>query len=136
MKTSGWIGFDLDGTLADDRHESWPEPGPPIPEMYDRVKALIKMGIEVRIVTARAEDSRQIPIVKNWLRKQGLGDLEVTNEKDMDMIELWDDRAVQVERNSGKPLGPNLTDRLISSFVEPHRTFTLFVDLENDSKED
>lgn len=130
-----WIGFDLDGTLADDQHENWPEPGPPIPEMYERIKALIDLGIEVRIVTARAADAAQIPIVKNWLRKHGLGNLMVTNEKDMDMLELWDDRAVQVERNSGKPLGPNLTDRIISVY-KPESSFDLFKSLEKDTDEE
>jgi len=131
-----WIGFDLDGTLADDRHENWPEPGPPIPEMYERVKALIGFGIEVRIVTARATDPAQIPIVKDWLKKYDLGDLEVTNEKDMNMLELWDDRAVQVERNVGKPLGPNLTDRIISIYTKPKNTFDLFKSLEKETDEE
>ena len=130
-----WIGFDLDGTLADDQHENWPEPGPPIPEMYERVKALIDLGIEVRIVTARAADPAQIPIVKKWLRKHELGNLVVTNEKDMDMLELWDDRAVQVERNSGKPLGPNLADSIISIY-KPERSFDLFKSLEKDADEE
>lgn len=102
--------------------------------MYDRVKALIGLGIEVRIVTARAADPAQIPIVKKWLRDHDLGNLMVTNEKDMNMLELWDDRAVQVERNSGKPLGPNLADRIISSFPQPERSFDLFRDLEKDSE--
>jgi hypothetical protein len=35
-----------------------------------------------------------------------LPDLEVTNAKDMDMIELWDDRAVQVIPNTGNPVTP------------------------------
>jgi len=132
---SKWIGFDLDGTLADDQHENWPEPGPPIPEMYERVKALIDLGIEIRIVTARAEDPAQIPIVKEWLRKHGLGNLMVTNEKDMNMLELWDDRAVQVERNSGKPLGPNLADSIISIY-KPESSFNLFKSLEKDADEE
>ena len=131
-----WIGFDLDGTLANDVHERWPEPGPPIPEMYERVKTLIDLGIEVRIVTARAASAEQIPIVKNWLRKHGLGNLMVTNEKDMDMLELWDDRAVQVERNSGKPLGPNITDGIISTFTKPESSFELFKSLEKDADEE
>ena len=41
------------------------------------------------------------------VEKQGLPSLEITNAKDMDMIELWDDRCVQVIPNTGKPIGPN-----------------------------
>jgi hypothetical protein len=133
---SQWIGFDLDGTLANTETEHWPEPGDPIPEIYERVKALIDLGVEVRIVTARATDVAQIPIVKKWLRKHGLGNLMVTNEKDMNMLELWDDRAVQVEPNVGKPLGPNLTDRIISTYAKPESAFDLFKSLEKDADEE
>ena len=48
-----------------------------------------------------------IPPIKQWLTKHGLPNLEVTNCKDMDMIELWDDRCVQVVPNTGNPIGPN-----------------------------
>lgn len=132
---SQWVGFDLDGTLADTRTENWPEPGDPIPEIYERAKALIDLGVEVRIVTARAADAAQIPIVKKWLRKHDLGNLMVTNEKDMNMLELWDDRAVQVEPNTGKPLGPNITDRIISIY-KPENSFDLFKSLEKDTDEE
>lgn len=37
--------------------------------------------------------------------RQGLPDLEVTSEKDWLMIELWDDRAVHVEPNTGRIIG-------------------------------
>jgi hypothetical protein len=33
-----------------------------------------------------------------------LPDLEVTNVKDLHMIELWDDRCVQVTTNLGEPI--------------------------------
>jgi hypothetical protein len=31
--------------------------------------------------------------------------LKITNVKDRFMVELWDDRAVQVEHNTGKVVG-------------------------------
>ena len=34
-----------------------------------------------------------IPPIREWLKKHGLPELEITNAKDMDMIELWDDRV-------------------------------------------
>ena len=62
----------------------------------------------VKIVTARAQDPDQaIPPIREWLKKHGLPELEITNAKDMDMIELWDDRCVQVVPNTGNPVGPN-----------------------------
>lgn len=43
--------------------------------------------------------------VREWLRKHGLGDLEVTNMKDFDMELLFDDRCRQVETNTGRIIG-------------------------------
>jgi len=98
-----WIGVDLDGTLA--VHTSWKGDdhiGEPIPAMMERVQKWIKQGKTVKIFTARANNPKAIPYVKKWLKKHGLGQLEVTNIKDQGMIELWDDRAVRVEKNTGK----------------------------------
>lgn len=100
-----WIGVDLDGTLA--KHDLWISKthiGKPVEPMMKRVKSWIEQGIRVKIVTARASSPDGIPPVKSWLKKQGLPDLEVTNQKDFGMIELWDDRAIQVIPNTGKPV--------------------------------
>jgi len=106
MSKEGWIGVDLDGTLAYDHGWKGPEHiGDPIPEMEKRVKDWIAQGKTVKIFTARAAQPEYIPIVKNWLRENDFGDLEVTCHKDMMMIELWDDRAIQVMPNTGKPVG-------------------------------
>ncbi len=100
-----WIGVDLDGTLA--RYEGWrgfDKIGKPVPLMLARVKHWIKHGYTVKIFTARASSPEEgIPPVKRWLEENGLPDLEVTNQKDFGMIELWDDRAVQVVAGTGKP---------------------------------
>ena len=104
-----WIGVDLDGTLA--QAEPWrgfDYIGKPVPNMLKRVRVWIELGYKVKIVTARAQNPEEaIPPIKQWLTKHGLPDLEVTNCKDMDMIELWDDRCVQVVPNTGNPIGPN-----------------------------
>lgn len=97
----GWIGVDLDGTLAfylPYQHDI----GAPIALMKERVLTWLSQGIEVRIFTARACDPEQIDLVKAWLSVNGMGGLAVTNAKDFGMIELWDDRAVQVEVNTGR----------------------------------
>lgn len=105
MTTKKWIAVDLDGTLA--KYGDWKgihHIGEPIPKMMDRVHNWIDNGITVKIFTARAANPETIPTIKDWLKKHGLPDLEVTNCKDMDMIELWDDRAVQVITNTGMPI--------------------------------
>jgi hypothetical protein len=105
MSLSGWIGVDLDGTLA--HYDGWKGPehiGEPVHEMLERVRAWIGEGKEVRIFTARAWDPVQVPYVHDWLVKHGLPRLAVTNVKDFLMVELWDDRCVQVIPNTGKPV--------------------------------
>ena len=101
---SGWIGVDLDGTLA--YYDGWKGPdhiGDPIPAMLERVKAWTAKGREVRIFTARACVPDQVAPVQAWLEKHGIGGLAVTNVKDFGMIELWDDRCVRVLPNLGRP---------------------------------
>lgn len=108
---SGWIGVDLDGTLAE--YTSWSGPGnigAPIKAMVERVQRWLVLGKEVRIFTARLSGSYADIVlariaIEAW-SKEHLGViLPVTNEKDYGMIELWDDRAVQVEMNTGKRIG-------------------------------
>jgi hypothetical protein len=102
---NGWIGTDLDGTLA--YYEGWQGPGhigPPIPEMEARVRKWMEEGWEIRIVTARAADPDQIPQIEEWLKAHNFPPFKVTNEKDYGMIQLWDDRCVQVVPNTGTPV--------------------------------
>lgn len=99
----GWIGVDLDGTLA--TYDGWKGPehiGEPVAPMVERVRYWLKADIEVRIFTARASIPEYIPPVHAWLAEQGLPALKVTNQKDFDMLQLWDDRAVRVEHNTGQ----------------------------------
>lgn len=98
-----WYGVDLDGTLAKLNHGSQ-SIGEPVPRMMERVKGWLAKGREVRIVTARASEPSLIPEVEDWLKKHGLPRLIVTNEKDFEMIECWDDRAVQVIPDTGMPM--------------------------------
>jgi hypothetical protein len=109
----GWIGVDLDGTLA--RYDIWHgiyHIGEPIKPMVERVCKWLAEGQEVRIFTARvceAEGDRNSiatvasikRAIQQWcLTHIGMA-LEVTNVKDFNMIQLWDDRAVQVIPNTG-----------------------------------
>lgn len=111
--SGGWVGVDLDGTLAHyDKWVSEDHIGEPIPAMVARVKAWLAEGIEVRIMTARASPvtkvgrdvERSVRLIGDWC-EQHLGQrLAVTCAKDYAMIELWDDRCVQVVPNTGMPV--------------------------------
>lgn len=103
--TGPWIGVDLDGTLAHyDRWRGAKHIGKPVPAMLARVKNWRAQGYRVKIFTARASVPELIPPIQNWLAQQGLDGLEITHCKDMKMIELWDDRSVQVVANTGAPV--------------------------------
>lgn len=105
---AGWIGVDLDGTLAEyGKGRGVATIGAPIPAMLARVRRWLAEGQEVRIFTARASTPELIPPVRAWLDNLGLHEVGITNVKDFGMIELWDDRAVQVEMNTGRPYGPS-----------------------------
>lgn len=97
------ILVDLDGTLAFYDHWRGKEHiGEPIPEMLNRVKQMISEGKTIRIFTARAEHDDYIPFIRTWLEKYGLGGLAITNQKDMNCTEIYDDKAVQIITNTGK----------------------------------
>jgi hypothetical protein len=102
---AGWIGVDLDGTLA--HYSGWAggSIGKPIPAMLARVKGWLAEGREVKIFTARAAVPELIPPIKAWCLEHVGAELEVTCMKDFGMITLYDDRAVQVEMNTGRLIG-------------------------------
>ncbi len=123
VKQQPWIGVDLDGTLAEaTRWLSMSQIGPPVPLMMRRVKAWLDKGAKIKIVTARAGNEEGLAATKLWLKTHGLPDLEITDRKDFDMIELWDDRAIQVVHNTGicflgasyfaRPKAPILIDEI------------------------
>ncbi|MBD5781563.1 hypothetical protein IEN85_18825 [Pelagicoccus sp. NFK12] len=100
-----WIGVDLDGTLAE--YHKWKgidHIGKPIPLMKERVLNWLRDGYTIKIFTARASVPEGIAPVEKWLEKHGFPPLEVTNQKDFLMLEVWDDRAIQVVHNTGKAI--------------------------------
>lgn len=109
-----WIGVDLDGTLAE--HHSWygiHTIGPMIKPMQSLIEDWLDEGqCDVKIFTARIAGIQYTPYklkvisnIQDWLESNGLPRLEVTNVKDQYMVELYDDRAVQVEFNTGVTYG-------------------------------
>jgi len=102
----GHILVDLDGTLAE--YDNWVSPthiGNPVPEMAFRVKKWLSEGKDVRIFTARASVPEMIPVVEEWAEKHFGQKLKVTNQKDFSTETIWDDRARQVEINTGRLIG-------------------------------
>jgi hypothetical protein len=114
----GWIGVDLDGTLAEYHPEQGiGKIGYPIYPMVERINKWLDEGYEVRIFTARVaacgqsnddgvHDSasfaaEQVELIEDWCRKHLGYTLRVTATKDFLMAELWDDRCVRVITNTG-----------------------------------
>jgi len=109
-----WIGVDLDGTLAE--YKGWvgaDHIGLPVPKMVQRIREWLEEGLEVRIFTARVAGDREgihpkatVKLIQHWLVSEcKLPSLPVTNVKDFHMVELYDDRAVQVVFNTGELVG-------------------------------
>lgn len=112
--SKGWYGFDLDGTIA--FYDGWKGEthiGEPIPSMIVKIKELLSLGADVRIFTARVAEAETnkdgsghdilavIEAIENWCEKHIGQKLPITNKKDFGMIELWDDRCVQIIPNTG-----------------------------------
>lgn len=134
VKKQGWIGVDFDGTIFTYHGwVGWNVFGEPIVPMIDRIKSWLQEGREVRIVTARVglpifdgvsdpipgyyrrhscrvtgdrySDADMVRAIQAHLVEHGLPALAVQCHKGADMIELWDDIAVQVVPNTGQTLG-------------------------------
>lgn len=112
-KRTRHIAVDLDSTLAVHEWKNY-DPnkiGEPIPLMVARVKNWLAKGHKVTIHTARMssywpEEDRKLveELIKAWCREHIGTELEVGCEKHPQMDEIWDDRAVSVEANTGRIL--------------------------------
>lgn len=109
LKEQGWIGVDLDGTLAN-HDDNWiGDIGAPILPMVNRVKVWLRAGIDVRIMTARVhpdwdQDHKHLDAIQDWCLEIFGQRLAVTCMKDPNMLELYDDRATHIVRNTGLTL--------------------------------
>ena len=127
--TNGWIGVDLDGTLA--YYDQWHGPlhiGEPVSPMLERVRRWLDEGKDVRIFTARVNresialamaspegaaaatrDATAVEeCIRQWCEKHVGRALPVTCCKDYGMIELWDDRCIQVIPNTGRTIADEI----------------------------
>ena len=110
-RREGWIAVDLDGTIA--VYETWrgeAHVGEPTPLVKD-VRRWLEAGWEVKILTARvslAHDQRERAVargaIRTWCRTHLGRELDIVSDKDKNMLVLFDDRAVGVERNKGRVL--------------------------------
>jgi hypothetical protein len=119
----GWIAVDLDGTLAEYNGWTGGGVGNPVPRMAARVRAWLATGRDVRIFTARvartglrnqvggvdddAFADEQTRIIQDWTEIHFGVRLPCTASKDFGMVELWDDRAIQVVPNCGTRVDGN-----------------------------
>jgi hypothetical protein len=124
FESRGWIGVDLDGTLALYKDgQGLDNIGPPIDLMAQRVRNWLAIGHNVRIFTARiyplalvevtenldgilSTDREnfargQVKLIREWCQQNFNQILPVTCQKDFLMAQLWDDRCVQIHPNTG-----------------------------------
>ena len=115
------IGVDFDGVLSKwyetSSAEYIPEKvGEPVPEMIERVKRWLAEGKEVVIFTARVhpghgeEAERAKGAIEKFCMEHFGRVLEVTCMKDPAMTSIYDDRAVTVEKDTGRILTPGFED--------------------------
>lgn len=107
MVEKTWIGVDLDETLARLDPGQAERIGRPVPAMVERVREWLNEGWEVRVFTARATwGTEEVRRIGDWCEKHIGVRLIVTALKDSHMHSLYDDRAIRVERNTGRLLSP------------------------------
>jgi hypothetical protein len=129
---TGWIGVDFDGTVAEYHEwMGWNVFGSPIMPMVYRIRRWLGEGHDVRVLTARIgvlgghwegakwvhgeaqintcritgskfSNADMARAIAEYTEKHVGAALEATCIKDLRMIELWDDRAIQVEPNTGR----------------------------------
>lgn len=98
--------MDFDKTLAYyDYSRGKTHLGDPIPLMVQRVQRWLAAEQEVRIFTARAMSPESAALIKLWSAEHIGQVLPVTNIKDYTMAALYDDKAIQVEPNTGRLIG-------------------------------
>ncbi len=113
MKT---IAVDWDGTMVEYHgYQGAGVFGPQIPTMVARVHQWVSDGYEVIIFTSRVSvEHDPDEVIANCkaidlaLRKMGLPLLQITANKYIRITEFWDDRAIGLERNTGRVRNENL----------------------------
>lgn len=116
MDFEPWIGVYFDGTLA--HYEGWIDDltfGKPVELMAKRIRLWVGEGKRVKVITSRVaprpidhpEQASVVEIrtaIENWCERYIGTRLDVTNWQEPNMVEIWGDRCVPVEKNTGKRL--------------------------------
>jgi hypothetical protein len=116
MEVKRWIAVDFDGTLATfgcNWQDNPKATGEPVQPMVELVKKWLADGEDVRIFTARMDryhPKYPLPIplawviepIEQWCVKHIGQVLPITNVKDYFCKALYDDRAIQVEKDTGR----------------------------------
>lgn len=100
------IAFDLDGTLA--KYDNWKglnHIGEPIIPIINKLKKYLANNEKCCIFTARATSEKNKEPIKKWLIKNIGREIPITNIKNTNIKKFYDDRAIAVEKNTGKILG-------------------------------
>lgn len=122
---NGWIGVDLDGTLAEHVRDM-ETIGKPVESMLARVKQWLTDGKRVRIFSARfcfpdsQWDQKQKKLLSSWCMEHGLPSSlanSATATKDPQCIAIYDDRAVAIQRDTGFALSPEPVDLVLRNGV-------------------
>ena len=123
-----WIGFDLDGTLAENNGWKGIEHiGEPVKGMVEELKKIHKEGKKIKIFTARVADKEDAEEAKKYIKawcEENLGFVpEITHEKDALAYRFYDDRAIQVFPNAGVKVQTAFLDamRIIAELTDGYR---------------
>ena len=102
-----WLAVDLDGTLA--HYDGWKgigNIGDPIKNIVEAIKARREAGWGVAIFTARVSDPAEREAAEEsiwaWADHHNIEIDGITCIKHKHFIEFWDDRAIQVIKNTGE----------------------------------
>lgn len=99
--SKGAIACDFDKTIA--FHVDGQEKlGNPIPKMLRRIKAHLAAGDNVEIFSARADNPRTVRELGDWTEKHLGVRLPAGNVKKPYYYRFYDDKAVEVEPNTGR----------------------------------
>jgi hypothetical protein len=146
---TGWIGVDFDGTIAEYYEwMGWNVFGSPIMPMIYRIRRWLGEGHDVKVLTARIgvvggywegtkwvhgeakinscritgakfSNADMARAISEYTEKHVGAALDVTCIKDLRMIELWDDRCIQVEPNTGRTVFDELEAEAVALMGKP-----------------
>lgn len=116
-EAGGYILVDFDRTLS--TYTGWDTQeerlGEPVPAMVERVVRWLRMGIDVRLFTARASrtgNGAELDRLRGWCVEHIGQELPIQNWKDFQCIQIWDDLAVTVDPNTGERMSLAVDDPL------------------------